>query len=202
MLLKQLGVDHYGKGKDEEIFGHDARKEVILEFKLLFDVNFERLQQYLLPLYRLVVRMLYQETLQEEVVEMAAKILSLPSIKNRVVLSDSFEALVQLLNSDKVPLRKKVKTILSGFRMTETFKLLPIYQNHLEMMKHEVNWFLVYEVLDLVEDIFCEVEECFPPVFDNVFHCICFYLSSSVARVRNKCIGVMTALVNYHPAYG
>lgn len=56
------------------------------------------------------------------------KVFQVPAIKNRVVLSDSIRALVLLLNSEKVTLRKKIKAAVNDLMPTNTFKFLDIYQ--------------------------------------------------------------------------
>lgn len=100
-LLKQLAVDHHGKNSSEpeEIYGYDARKAVIMEFRLKFEMNYDRLLQYLLPLYRLLVGMLYQDTLLEDVVDMVVRLFTVSSLKNRVTIDESLWGLVRLLNS-------------------------------------------------------------------------------------------------------
>jgi hypothetical protein len=72
--------------------------------------------------------MLSQEVMLEDVVDMVIRLFQVPAIKNRVVLSDSIKALVQLLNSEKVPLRKKIKSTLNELLPYNTFKFLDIYQ--------------------------------------------------------------------------
>lgn len=100
-LIKQLAVEHHGKttAETEELYGYDARKSVIMEFRLLYEINFDRLTQYLLPLYRLLVRMLYQETLLEDVVDMVMRLFGVPSLRNRVNIEDVIVGMVRLLNS-------------------------------------------------------------------------------------------------------
>lgn len=69
---------------------------------------------------------------------MVVRVFEIPAIKNRVVLADSVRALVLLLNSEKVSLRKKIKTALNGLMPSNTFKFLDIYQESLDACRHDV----------------------------------------------------------------
>lgn len=62
-------------------------------------------------------------------------------------------------------------------------------------------WFEAYEVMDLLEEILCEMEQQHPPALDEQFSAIAFYLGSSVERVKNKSLSSITVLVHFHPAY-
>jgi hypothetical protein len=47
---------------------------------------------------------------------MIIRLLEIPSLKNRVNIEEVIWALVRLLNSEKVAIRKKIRSILSGLR--------------------------------------------------------------------------------------
>jgi hypothetical protein len=202
-LIKQLAVDHHGKNttETEELYGYDVRKSTIMEFRLQYEMNFDRLLQYLLPLYRLLVRMLYQDTLLEDVVDMVVRLFTIFSLKNRVNIEDAIWGMVRLLNSEKVSIRKKIRAALSSLRNSEADRLFSIYQASLDQVASEPMWFEAYEIMDLLEEMLGEVEQRHPPALDDLFRSMVFYLSSSIERLKNKTLAAVTAFVHFHPSY-
>jgi len=132
---------------------------------------------------------------------MVIRLFTVQSLRNRVNIEEAIWALVRLLNSEKVSIRKKIKGLLSSMRSSETDRLLIIYQNSLDEVSMEPLWFEAYEIFDLLEEMLCEIEQLHPPSQEDLFKSMVFYLNSSIERLKNKALSAVTVFINCHPSF-